>query len=131
MGHMTRNNLLSDLQHGFIRGRSCSAQLLAALDEWTRALQDGDNIDVIYLDLTKAFDTVPLCRLQTKLEKYGISGDILLWIEAFLTGRRQRVRIKGTGLQRNTTGERVGTNVIGHLYKRHAQDGVINDTYVC
>ena len=65
MGHMKRNNILLYLQHGFIRGRSCSAKLLAGLDEWTRALEDVYNIDVIYLDFTKAFDTVPHHRPRT------------------------------------------------------------------
>ncbi|KAI0229236.1 28S ribosomal protein S23, mitochondrial [Lamellibrachia satsuma] len=60
-------------------------QLPTVLDECTRALEDGDN------DFAKAFDTVPHCRLLTKLKKCGICGDILLWTEAFLIGRRQRV----------------------------------------
>ena len=40
--------------------------------EWMRALEDGDNIDVIYFDFAKACDTVPHCRLLTKLKNVGL-----------------------------------------------------------
>ena len=91
MTHMTENDLLSPKQHGFIQGRSCVTQLLAVLDSWMLALDEGGNIDTIYLDFAKAFDTVPHQRLLMKLRGYGIEGRILTWIEAFLTDRRQRV----------------------------------------
>ena len=91
MTHMTENDLLSPKQHGFIQGRSCFTQLLAVLDSWMLALDEGGNIDTIYLDFAKAFDTVPHQRLLMKLRGYGIGGRILTCIEAFLTGRRQRV----------------------------------------
>ena len=88
--HMTDNDLLSPEQHGFIQGRSCVTQLLAVLDSWTLALDEGGNIDTIYLDFAKAFNTVPHQRLLMKLRGYGIEGRILTWIEAFLTDRRHR-----------------------------------------
>ena len=93
MTHMTENDLPSPKQHGFIQGRSCVTQLLAVglLDSWTLALDEGGNIDTIYLDFAKAFETVPHQRLLVKLRGYGIEGRILTWIEAFLTDRRQRV----------------------------------------
>ena len=93
MTHMTENDLLSPKQHGFIQGRSCVTQLLAVLDSWTLALDEGGNIDTIYLDFATAFDTVPHQRLLMKLRGYGIEGRILTWIEAFLTDRRQRVEV--------------------------------------
>ena len=48
------------------------------------------------LCFAKAFDTVPHQRLLKKLEAYGITGNILHWIESFLTDRRQRVRVNGS-----------------------------------
>jgi len=42
-----------------ITGRSCLTNLLETLESWTRILDNGFGIDVIYLDYRKAFDTVP------------------------------------------------------------------------
>ena len=61
-----------------------------SLDEWTSALEDGDNLDDLYMDIAKAFDTVPHQRLLVKLKCYSIGGTALQWIKAFLSGRRQR-----------------------------------------
>ena len=77
MTHMTENDLLSPKQHGFVQGRSCVTQLLAVLDSWTLDIDEGGNIDTIYLDFAKAFDTVPHQRLLMKLRGYGIEGRIL------------------------------------------------------
>ena len=51
-------------------------------------------VDEIFLDIAKAFDTVPHQRLLYKLSRYGIQGDLLTWIESFITGRKQVVRVK-------------------------------------
>nr|VZI11078.1 unnamed protein product [Spirometra erinaceieuropaei] len=87
------NNILQDFQHGFRRGRSCLSNLLSCLDIWTRALEEGFEVDVVYIDFRKAFDTVPHQRLLHKLSDMGIRGDLLNWIRAFLVGRKQRVCI--------------------------------------
>jgi len=84
--HMISNELLSDCQHGFIQGRSCTTQLLQVIDRWSEILDEGGNIDNIYLDFSKAFDTVPHDRLVVKLESYGIRGKVLDWISNFLIG---------------------------------------------
>ena len=55
-----------------------------------------ENTDVVFLDLSKAFDSVPRERLLLKLNKYGIDGPFLLWFRHFLTNRQQRVGIRGT-----------------------------------
>ena len=57
------NNLFSDKQYGFIKGRSTVLQLLKLLDDWTDKLEKGGQIDVIYTDFEKAFDRVPHYRL--------------------------------------------------------------------
>jgi len=57
---------LSCYQHGFMKGRSCLTNLLESLEAWTKALDEGYGIDVIYLDYRKAFDTVPHLRLIEK-----------------------------------------------------------------
>ena len=56
----------------------------------------GKQLDVIILDFSKAFDTVPHSRLLGKLHHYGIKGNLLRWIEEFLVGRTQSVLVDGT-----------------------------------
>ena len=70
--HMIRNKLFSTQQFDFIKGRSTVLQLLNVIDSWTKALDRGESVDVVYLDFMKAFDTVPHKRLIGKLKSYGI-----------------------------------------------------------
>lgn len=93
--HMMENKLFSEQQHGFVYGRSCTTQLLQVMDKLTEILDKGGAIDIVYLDLAKAFDAVPHQRLLLKLRSYGIAGKLLEWITNFLTGRRQRVGVAG------------------------------------
>jgi hypothetical protein len=68
-------------------------QLLKILDQWTECLEQGGQIDVLYTDLEKAFDKVPHNLLIKKLSSYNIHPVIIAWIKAFLSNRRQRVRV--------------------------------------
>ena len=69
--------------------------LLLSIEDWTEAIELGTDIDVIYTDFSKAFDSVPHKRLLVKLESIGIEGQVLDWIKSFLTGRRHRVYVDG------------------------------------
>ena len=95
MDHLIDNDILHDAQHGFTPGRSCCTQLMKQMEDWTRLLDLGKPIDVCYLDVIKAFDTVPHQWLLKKVQAYGIEHQVLKWIEAFLIGRVQRVAIGG------------------------------------
>jgi len=94
--HMNENYLMSEAQHGFREGRSCLTNLLETLEAWTQIIEDGDGIDIAYLDFRKAFDLVSHKHLIYKMSKYGINGNILRWVESFLSNRSQRVLIRGT-----------------------------------
>ena len=59
----TNSNILSYEQHGFVGRKSCFTNLLKTFEEWTSAMDEGFGIDVIYLDYSKAFDSVPHKRL--------------------------------------------------------------------
>ena len=93
--HLTDNNLFSKYQFGFISGRSTVLQLLHLLNLWIEVLDQGESLDAIYCDFMKAFDKVPHNRLVYKVEKYGIKGNIIGWIEAFLNNRTQCVNVNG------------------------------------
>ena len=63
---------------------------------WTKALDNDDSMDCIYLDyLDFAFHSVPHQRLLRKVYGYGIRGKLITWVRSFLIGRRQRVSVAG------------------------------------
>ena len=94
--HMISNALYSDKQFGFINARSTTLQMLHVLDIWTKILDQGGTLDVVYCDFMKAFDKVPHERLLHKIQQYGITGNILGWIKSFLANRTQQVCINNT-----------------------------------
>ena len=68
------NNLLTNLQHGLVPGKFCQSNLLSMLNILTDAVEHKLEVDLVYLDFAKAFDSVPCGKLIHKLEKYVISG---------------------------------------------------------
>eukprot|EP00745_Piridium_sociabile_P027724 TRINITY_DN44613_c1_g1_i1.p1 TRINITY_DN44613_c1_g1~~TRINITY_DN44613_c1_g1_i1.p1 ORF type:complete len:604 (+),score=154.71 TRINITY_DN44613_c1_g1_i1:145-1812(+) len=95
MGFAEANNILSEAQHGFRRGRSCESQLLGLVDELSGNMEKGKQTDVLVMDFSKAFDKVSHSLLIHKLRHYGISGQINTWIRNFLADRQQRVVVDG------------------------------------
>ena len=89
--HLESNQLLTDAQYGFRKGRSCCTQLLDVMKDWVNAMDEGHPTDIVYLDYRKAFNSVPHERRLNKFEAYGIKGEIHKWIRNFLIGRTQRV----------------------------------------
>ena len=89
-------NILSENQFAYLKGKSTVTQLLSTVDDWVRSRNSGVPTDVIFLDLAKAFDSVPHERLILKLRSYGIEGSLLSWFRHFITGRKQHVVIRGT-----------------------------------
>ena len=96
--HLIYNNLLTSHQFGFLRGHSCTTQMLHVMDILTKSLDQGMPVDVVYMDLQKAFDIVPHKRLLYKIKYYGITGNLLRWIAGFLSNRRQCVVLNGKNL---------------------------------
>ena len=96
MEHFVENNVIPQEQHGFVNKRSCLTNLLETLEDITKWQDLGIPIDEIYLDFAKAFDKVPHQRLTYKLERLGINGVLLAWIESFLSGRSQSVKIRNS-----------------------------------
>lgn len=95
VNHLNMNNLINPSQHGFMSKRSVLTNLLEFFETITSKVDEGQPVDVIYLDYSKAFDKVPHRRLIKKMEAHGIKGNLLNWIQQWLSNRRQRVVIKG------------------------------------
>ena len=91
--HVKENELQCLQQHGFVKNKSVTTNLLEALNIWTEALDHNLPVDVLYLDYSKAFDTVPHQRLLKQVGSFGVTDQALQWIESFLSNRRQRVRV--------------------------------------
>ena len=91
------NRLMDASQHGARGGRSTLSQLLVQHEHVLRLLEDGGNVDIIYLDFAKAFDKVDLSILLRKIQKLGVTGPLGRWLANFLAGRTQAVRV-GAGL---------------------------------
>jgi hypothetical protein len=91
--HMKENSLYAKCQHGFRSHRSCITQLLEVMEDFTKALDEGEWIDVLYLDFRKAFDSVSHPKLINKMKTYGIHGNILKWTQDFLNNRTQKVKV--------------------------------------
>jgi len=89
-------NKFSCFQHGFMKHRSCLTNILESLEAWTKALDEGYGVDVIYLDYRKAFDSVSHVWLIEKLKILGISGELLDWISNFLHLRKMSVRVRNS-----------------------------------
>jgi len=83
-------------QHGFTKGKPCLTNLIAFYDGMTSWVGEGRAVDVVYLDFSKAFDTVSHSILLGKLRKCGLDEWSVRWIENWLNGRTQRVVISDT-----------------------------------
>src|ERR1700730_2917201 len=91
--HCTVNNLLSDNQFAFTPRKSANLQLIKYLDFIASNCSKGCQVDSVYLDFKAAFDSVVHSKLLHKLKIFGVAGNLLDWIESFLSERIYSVRV--------------------------------------
>ena len=87
------HGLISMTQFGFLPKHSCLQQLLSFISEIIDCQERKSHLHVVYLDVRKAFDSVPHCELLLKLRKAGIVGDLWDFFHEYLTSRLQCVAI--------------------------------------
>ena len=89
------NDWLYEGQHGFRPGYSCESQVITVCQDIADTLDNGDRMDAIIVDFSKAFDLAPHGRLLVKIANSGVDARVVEWIKQFLTGRKQRFRVGG------------------------------------
>ena len=92
--YVETKKILSKHQYGFRRNRSTEHAILELTDKISKAMDEGKYTMGIFLDLSKAFDTVNFEILFKKLQHYGIRGICLQWFKDYLQERTQIVKYK-------------------------------------
>ena len=97
LNFLERYKILYDKQYGFRKKKhSTYMALITVMDKLMNAIENGEYVIGIFLDFSKAFDTVNHDILQEKLEHYGIRGCALSWFMSYLSNRPQYVTYNGT-----------------------------------
>ena len=90
-----KNDWLYEGQHEFRPGYSCESQIITVCQDIADSLDNGDRIDAIIVEFSKAFDLVSHGQLLAKIANSGVDSRVVAWIREFLVGRTQRVRVEG------------------------------------
>ena len=89
---MTENNLFNNSQYGFRQKHSTEYAAVEFTDKVAKSIDEGEIPFSIFIDLSKAFDTLDHTILLQKLRYYGITGTHLQWFKSYLSGRKQSVK---------------------------------------
>jgi len=85
--HFENNAIIRHSQHGFTKGKSCLPNLISFYDKVTHLADEGKAVDVLFLDFSRAFDTVLHSILLDKLSSCGMSRFMVCWVKNWLKGR--------------------------------------------
>ena len=83
--HVQNNQVIRPRQHGFMKGRSCLTNPIF-YGKTTCLVDEGKAVHVVYLDFSKAFDTVSHSILLEKLAARGLDRCTLRWVKNWLDG---------------------------------------------
>ena len=94
--YLQDNSLICQQQAGFLPLQSTTTQLCSLIHQWQMALDRGDNVEAVFLDLSKAYDRVSVPGLISKMSQAGFSQSMLQWFSSFLERRQQQVLVNGS-----------------------------------
>jgi hypothetical protein len=94
VSYLILKGLINKHQHAFIARHSTVTNLLECTSDWAISLSNHSPVDVLYIDFSRAFDSVVHSKLIYKLISFGVKGLLLNWIVAFLSGRSQCVVVE-------------------------------------
>jgi hypothetical protein len=86
---------ISVSQHGFMPGRSTTTNLTEFTNKTIKALENHMQVDSIYTDFSKAFDSISHCKTLENIYDFGFSSSFVLWVKSYLMNRHQYVEIGG------------------------------------
>ena len=89
---ITKNNIFYNKQYGFRNNHSCEQAIQNLYGHILQNKEDGIQTSAVFLDLSKAFDTISHDLLLEKLEKYGIRGLSNEWIKSYISNRCLQVK---------------------------------------
>lgn len=115
--YLRKNDLLFDRQFGFQKNTSTEHAILQLVDDITKSFSKREFTLGVFIDLSKAFDTVDHNILLQKLKYYGITGKTRQWFKSYLSNRKQYITFdngKNTTLRRITCGVPQGS-ILGPL----------------
>ena len=87
--HLKQNNLISECQSAYREKHSCETAINFVLTSWIQKREMKKKILAVFLDLSRAFETVDREILIDILQLNGIGGNVLAWFKSWLTGRKQ------------------------------------------
>lgn len=88
-------NMVTENQHGFMKKRSTTTNLFCITQFIANSLDNHSQVDVIYTDLSKAFDKLDHQILLLKLDRFGFDQDLCNYLRSYLTNRLQYVDFNG------------------------------------
>ena len=94
--YLEESELLSNCQFGFRRKRSTELAATLFFDDIKSKVNEGKMVGAVFIDLSKAFDTISHAKLLQKLESYGVTGVELSWFSDYLFNRSQYVSLDNT-----------------------------------
>ena len=90
---MDQYNILSDLQYGFRKARNTTHAIFRLTSDFLKSFHDKSFTVALFLDLSKAFDTVDRDILTRKLSIYGFRGVVNSFLSSYLSSRKQYVNV--------------------------------------